>query len=80
MQLQHCNIINADGCREVAKLLQNTDSVLNLHNKINDEGVGILVDALQKNTSLFGLHLKRNNGTSKQGQCMLLKLVNDISR
>ncbi len=77
------NIINADGCRGLAKLLEGEDATLkNLYldnNKIDDEGVGILVDALQNNTSLRLLDLEMNNGISKQGQCMLLKLVDDVS-
>ena len=77
------NSINADGCREIAKLLQGEDATLTeLHladNNINDDGVEALVDALQTNTSLEGLYLKGNGGISKQGKIMLLKLVNDIS-
>jgi hypothetical protein len=64
-------------------LLQGDDATLkNLYlsgNKIDDEGVDILVDALQNNTSLTTLNLKRNDEISKQGQILLLKLVNDIS-
>ena len=78
-----CNSINADGCRELVKLLQGDDATLkNLYlsgNKIDDEGVDILVDALQNNTSLTTLNLKRNDEISNQGQILLLKLVNDIS-
>jgi Ran GTPase-activating protein (RanGAP) involved in mRNA processing and transport len=77
------NRINADGCRELAKLLQGENSTLTdlwlSNNKIDDEGVAILVDALQKNTSLDALGLAGNNDISKQGRIMLLKLVNDIS-
>ena len=77
------NSINADGCREIAKLMQGEDATLTeLHlayNNINDDGVEALVDALQTNTSLAGLDLKENGGISKQGKIMLLKLVNDIS-
>ena len=77
------NNINADGCREVAKLLQGGDSTLTTlwlgNNKIDDEGVTILVDALQNNTKLTTLDLRENDGLSTQGQIMLLKLVNDIS-
>eukprot|EP00986_Skeletonema_menzelii_P006179 scaffold2334_cov138-Skeletonema_menzelii.AAC.7 len=78
-----CNIINADGCRELAKLLQGGDSTLehlNLaDNKIDDEGVEMLVDALENNTSLTLLDLEENDGISKNGLAALLKLVNDIS-
>jgi len=77
------NNINADGCRELAKLLQGRNSTLtNLlldNNMIDDEGVGILVDALQNNTSLKTLDLRYNGDISNQGQTMLLKLVNNIS-
>ena len=58
------NNINADGCRELAKLLQGeTVTLRELYldeNKIDDEGVGILVDALQNNTSLEYLNLENN--------------------
>jgi hypothetical protein len=77
------NRINADGCRELVKLLQGGDSTLTAlwlkKNKIDDEGVAILVDALQKNTSLVTLDLQGNDDISIQGQIMLLKLLNDIS-
>ena len=77
------NSINADGCREIAKLLRVEDSTLTdlyLQNTwIDDEGVEILVHALQNNTALKTLDLFGNRGISKQGATMLLKLVNDIS-
>ena len=50
------NSINADGCRGLAKLLQRSDSSLEWldlrNNQIEYDGVEILVDALQGNTSL----------------------------
>ena len=77
------NLINAAGCREIAKLLRGEDSTLKeLHlddNQIDDDGVEILVDALQRNTSLKNIYLGGNNKISKQGQLMLLKLVSDVS-
>ena len=77
------NSINTDGCRQIAKLLQGGDVTLkslNLEgNKIDDEGVEILVDALQNNKSLKDLDLKGNKRISKHGNIMLLKLVNDVS-
>ena len=88
------NEIKADGCHELAKLLQGNDStlkILDLHeNKIDDEGVAILVGALQNNTSLTTLNLTDNNGDedsgvpwcnviTNQGKLLLLKLVNDVS-
>ena len=81
------NFIKADGCRDLAKLLLGSDSSLEcLHlayNKIDDDGVEILVDALQsKNTALTSLkhlNLTGNHGISKKGQIIALKLVNDIS-
>ena len=76
------NGIDANGCREIAKLLQGGDATLESlylrNNKIDDEGVGILVDALQHNTSLNTLNLN-SNVISKQGRMMVLKLLNDIS-
>eukprot|EP00984_Skeletonema_dohrnii_P009275 scaffold3538_cov86-Skeletonema_dohrnii-CCMP3373.AAC.8 len=77
------NNINADGCREVAKLLKGGDSMLTTldlsNNKIDDDGVEILVDALQSNASLKTLNLRENNDISNQGKISLLKLVIDIS-
>lgn len=77
------NSINADGCRELAKLVQGADATLKnlslVGNEIDDQGVDILVDALRKNTSLMRLHLEGNDGISKQGYIAMLKLVNDVS-
>ncbi len=77
------NIINADGCRGLAKLLQGEGATLEQldvdDNEIDDHGVEILVDALQTNTSLNTLSVFCNNDISYQGQIMLLKLVNNIS-
>ena len=77
------NSINAEGCRELTKLLQGRDSALTRlylgDNNIDDEGVEILVDTLQTNTSLMTLNLTRNDGISNQGKVMLLELVNNIS-
>lgn len=77
------NNINIDGCRGLAKLLQGGDATLEyLHldrNEINDDGVEILSAALQKNKSLKHLGLLGNDGISKQGHIMLLKLVNNIA-
>ena len=77
------NGIDANGCREIAKLLQGGDATLESlylrNNEIDDNGVEILVSALQNNKSLKSLDLEFNYGISKQGQVMLLKLVNDIS-
>jgi len=75
--------INTEGCRGLAKLLEGGDATLAqlflTRNKIDDEGVDILVNALQSNTTLETLALRGNDGISKQGRIMLLKLVNDIS-
>ena len=77
------NSINADGCRQLAKLLQGRDATLeslNLdNNQIDDDGVGILVSALQNNKSLKTLFLRGNNAMSERGNTSLLKLVNDVS-
>jgi len=77
------NSINADGCRELAKLLQGGDATLDVltlvKNRIDDEGVEILVGALQNNSSMTQLDLAFNNGISFQGEMMVMKLVNDIS-
>eukprot|EP00986_Skeletonema_menzelii_P020827 scaffold32387_cov303-Skeletonema_menzelii.AAC.1 len=77
------NIINVDGCRGLATLLQGGNATLKFlyltKNQIGDEGVAILVNVLQNNTSLTTLDLTLNDGISLDGQTMLLKLVNDIS-
>jgi Ran GTPase-activating protein (RanGAP) involved in mRNA processing and transport len=77
------NRINANGCRELAKLLQGGDSTLKkLHldnNNIDDECVEILVNALKPNTSLKELYLESNRGITTEGRRLLLKLVNDVS-
>jgi len=77
------NNIETDGCRGLANLLQGGDSTLELldlsHNFIDNEGVEVLVEALQSNISLKTFDLGGNNGISNQGRIMLLKLVNDIS-
>ena len=88
------NEIKAGGCRELAKLLQGDDTTLKIldlsENKIDDEGVAILVDVLQDNTLLTTLNLTDNIGDdddevpwsdvmTNQGKLLLLKLVNDIS-
>ena len=76
------NFINADGCHELAKLLQGGDSTLKdlylSDNTIDDEGVAILVAALQNNTSLTALSLRGNDAISKQGK-VSLRLVCNIS-
>ena len=59
------NNIGADGCREAAKLLQGGDATLESlnfgRNNINDEGVEILVEALQSNTSMTMINLTEND-------------------
>eukprot|EP00985_Skeletonema_marinoi_P029401 scaffold27786_cov146-Skeletonema_marinoi.AAC.5 len=75
------NNINADGCREVAKLLQGDATLATLslsNNRIGDDGVEILASVLQNNTSLKYLDLDYNR-LSIEGKIKLLKLVNDIS-
>ncbi|KAK1735807.1 leucine-rich repeat protein [Skeletonema marinoi] len=77
------NNINTDGCRELAKLLQCKNSALTelllVESRIDDEGVAILVDALENNTSLEKLTLQKNEGITMKGKALLLKLVNDVS-
>ena len=77
------NNITADGCRQLSFLLQREDSELQymelINNKIDDEGVAVLVNALRVNESLGTLLLRDNNGISRNGQIMLLKLVADLS-
>ena len=77
------NNINTDGCRELVKLLQCKHSTLTnlflVASRIDDEGVAILVDALENNTSLTQLALQKNEGITVKGKALLLKLVNDVS-
>ena len=77
------NIINADGYRGLATLLEWGDTTLTSLNisqtQIDDHRLAILVNALRRNTSLGTLRLLGNDGISEQGRVMLLKLVNDIS-
>ena len=77
------NSIYAVGCRGLAKLLQGADSTLTTliisGNSIDDECIAILVDALESDTSLQILSLMGNDGISRRGQVLLLKLVNDVS-
>ncbi len=77
------NLINTDGCRGIAKLLQRDDSTLErlflCNNNIDDECVAILVNALKNNTSLHWLWLQRNSLISNEGKVSLFKLVNDVS-
>jgi hypothetical protein len=76
------NDISADGCREVAKLLQGSSTLKKLSlrtNNIDDEGVAILVDALRSNRTWRKLDLGKNEGISVEGASLCLRLVNDIS-
>eukprot|EP00984_Skeletonema_dohrnii_P003705 scaffold1279_cov124-Skeletonema_dohrnii-CCMP3373.AAC.6 len=72
------NSINADGCRELAKLLQHSLLRLELSNNcIDDEGVEILANSLC-NSSWLQIDLTQNQ-ISVEGMKLLLKVVNDIS-
>eukprot|EP00984_Skeletonema_dohrnii_P012966 scaffold5316_cov90-Skeletonema_dohrnii-CCMP3373.AAC.10 len=77
------NEINADGCRELAKLLRKENSTLEQlslwNNNVDDEGISILVNALRTNTSLTAINLHKNERITIEGIKLLLKLVNDIS-
>jgi hypothetical protein len=77
------NRINADGCRELAKLLQGENSTLTDlqldDNQIDDEGVAILANALRNNSTLERLRLDNNKGITIEGMKLLQKLLNDIS-
>eukprot|EP00984_Skeletonema_dohrnii_P012759 scaffold5207_cov96-Skeletonema_dohrnii-CCMP3373.AAC.6 len=75
--------INADGRNGLAKLLQGGHSTLKglwlNNNKIDNEGVAILVDILRSNTKLTTLALEHNNDITYDGEILLLKLVNNLS-
>eukprot|EP00984_Skeletonema_dohrnii_P012613 scaffold5135_cov131-Skeletonema_dohrnii-CCMP3373.AAC.1 len=76
------NSISADGCEEIAKLLQGGGSTLTkldlTMNNIHDNGAAILADALRNNTSLATLQLTDNMVTI-EGAKLFLQLVNDVS-
>eukprot|EP00985_Skeletonema_marinoi_P002745 scaffold1127_cov133-Skeletonema_marinoi.AAC.7 len=76
------NNISIDGCHGIAKLLQGKNTALSslylTMNKIDDDGAGILADALRNNTSLTTLVLKYNMMTI-EGAKLFLQLVNDVS-
>eukprot|EP00984_Skeletonema_dohrnii_P012962 scaffold5316_cov90-Skeletonema_dohrnii-CCMP3373.AAC.6 len=77
------NEINADGCREVAKLLRMEHTILEYlflnDNKIDDEGISILANALRTNTSLSLMNLQNNEGITIEGMNLVLKLLKNIS-
>ena len=77
------NRIDANGCRRIAKLLEKGNSKLEKlilqKNLVDDEGVAILVDALKTNVSLKTLNIKGNDGISKKGRILILKMLNDMS-
>ena len=77
------NNINSGCCLELAKLLKEENATLQTlsleDNKIDDEGVEILIDALKSNTSLTNIYLTKNDGISVKGMNSCLRLVNDIS-
>ena len=77
------NSISTSGILEIAKVLSCINSrIMKLdisENKIDDEGVAILVDALRSNTTLKTLNLNENEGITKVGLVKLLKLVSNIS-
>ena len=79
------NNIGNEGCKEVAKLLQNERSSLRrlslCFNKIGDEGGEILANSLQHNSTLADLYLvgDGNDITEAGGWVAFLKLVNDIT-
>ena len=76
------NFINTDGCHGLAKLLQRKNATLSSlylsWSKIDDDGAGILADALRNNTSLTTLVLKYNMLTI-EGAKLFLQLVNNVS-
>ena len=82
LQLDRNKINDAD-CRELVKLLQGDDAALRVltleDNDIGEEGIQILADELQHNTSLEFLDIGSNEGLTKAGAMILLKLVCDVS-
>ena len=76
------NNVGIDGCRTIAKLLQNEDSRLETldlaSNKIDDDGAEILATSLKHNNTLTRLYLWKNKITER-GFCAFLRLLNDVS-
>ncbi len=76
------NFIDSDGLREVSKLLHTGGRMAHLSlcdNRIGNEGVAALVDAMKNNTSLQTLEIYHNELITDEGKVLLLKLVIDIS-
>eukprot|EP00985_Skeletonema_marinoi_P011780 scaffold5591_cov148-Skeletonema_marinoi.AAC.9 len=78
------NSINADGCCEIAKLLQTrSSSLIELYlecNLFRDEGVAIIASALKNNATLKFLDMHNDaEEITMEGLKMLLELVNDMS-
>ena len=76
------NKIGVEGCRLIAKLLQNDESCMTklslTSNNVGDEGAELLADSLKCNTSLTDLYL-RGNDFGERGFRAFLKLLNDVS-
>ena len=76
------NEIGGEGCRSIAKLLQNRGSRLRdlylYSNNLGDDEAETLANSLKYNTSLSALRLGGNNFTEK-GFTAFLKLLNDVS-
>eukprot|EP00984_Skeletonema_dohrnii_P008049 scaffold2947_cov108-Skeletonema_dohrnii-CCMP3373.AAC.2 len=79
------NFINTNDCRGLAKIIRGRGGKPSLEylsmfmNRVDDEGVAILVDAFRDNTLLRTLHIEGNDEISRKGYIMLLKLLNDIT-
>ena len=76
------NFINCDGVREIVKLLHNGGRMTHLSlcdNRIGNEGVAALADALKNNTWLQTLAIHSNELITDESKVLLLKVVIDVS-
>lgn len=77
------NKIGSEGCRSIAKLLQEDGSRLRdlrlSSNDIGDEDAEMLANSLKSNTSLKTLSLAGDNDINEEGCTAFSRLLNDVS-
>jgi hypothetical protein len=76
------NFINCDGVREIIKLLHTGGRMTHLslcNNRIGNEGVAALAEALKNDTWLQTLAIHSNELITDESKVLLLKLVIDVS-
>ena len=76
------NLINNDGVREISKLIHKGSRMTHLSlidNRIGDEGVAALAEALKNNSWLQTLAIHSNELITDESKVLLLKVVIDVS-